>query len=268
MKTDEPGVDQQNDSAISFRGLGQYFLLRDKSGARAVEALHDVTLQIRKHEFVAIVGPSGCGKTTLLNIAAGLVKPQFGEVKVNGKTPRSGQKDVAYMLARDALLPWRTSVRNVEYGLELSGVGKKERRARAGELLAEVGLAGYENAYRSQLSHGMRQRVALARTFALKSSILLMDEPFGALDSHLKIQLGELLLRLWEQDKRSVMFVTHDLHEAIALADRVIVMRPKPGHIAADIPIPLPRPRDLNSLQVNAEYHDLYQHIWSVMGNV
>lgn len=259
---------QESGAAISFSHVGQYFLLRSTSGARAVEALHDVNLEIQKHEFVAIVGPSGCGKTTLLNIAAGLVQQQFGEATVNGAVPRSGQKDVAYMLARDALLPWRTAIRNVEYGLELNGVDKKERRHRAAELLAAVGLSGYENAYRSQLSHGMRQRVALARTFALDSSILLMDEPFGALDSHLKIQLGELLLSLWEKNKRSVMFVTHDLHEAIALADRVIVMRPKPGHIAADIPIPLPRPRDLNSLQVNSEYHDLYQHIWSVMGNV
>lgn len=255
------------DTGITFQGIKQFFLLQDKSDARAVEALGGVSLQVEPRQFVALVGPSGCGKTTLLNIAAGLLSPYEGHVLVNGKPPASGRHDVAYMLARDALLPWRTALRNVEYGLEIRGVRKSEREPRAKEMLAAVGLKDFATAYRSQLSHGMRQRVALARTFALPSPVLLMDEPFGALDVHLKIQLGELLLQLWEQDRRTVMFVTHDLHEAIALSDRVIVMHPTPGRIAADIAVPLPRPRSLTELQTSAEYHDLYRQLWSSMSH-
>lgn len=256
-----------NEVGISFKSVRQYFILRDKSGAHAVEALGGVSLDIGRSEFIALVGPSGCGKTTLLNIAAGLISPQGGTTLLNGKPPAAGRGDVAYMLARDAMLPWRTAIRNVEYGLELRGVGKVERHDRAKELLNAVGLGRYENAYRSELSHGMRQRVALARTFALKSEILLMDEPYGALDIHLKIQLGELLLQLWDKDRRTVMFVTHDLHEAISLADRVVVMCPNPGRVIADVEIPLERPRSLNELQTNPEYHKLYSQIWSLMNH-
>lgn len=253
---------------ISFRGVRQYFILRDKAKAKVVEALGGVSLEVKPQQFIALVGPSGCGKTTLLNIAAGALAPQEGRVDVNGSAPALGRHDVAYMLARDALLPWRTAIENVEYGMELRGFQKGKCTERAREMLTAVGLEGFTNAYRSQLSHGMRQRVALARTFALPSPILLMDEPFGALDIHLKIQLGDLLLNLWEKDRRTVMFVTHDLHEAIALADRVIVMQPKPGLIAADITIPLERPRSLQSLQTSPEYHDLYSHLWSKMSYV
>lgn len=257
----------QDDLGITFRSVSQYFMLRHGAKTRAVEALQDVSLAIKPRQFVTLVGGSGCGKTTLLNIAAGLHLPQTGRVIVNGHPPALGRHDVAYMLARDALLPWRTTMGNVEYGLELRGVEKNERTNRAQHLLAAVGLNDFAGAYRSQLSHGMRQRVALARTFALTSPILLMDEPFGALDVHLKIQLGEILLRLWEDDKRTVLFVTHDLQEAIALADRVIVMRPRPGRIVGDIEIPLARPRSPQALQTNAQYHELYRHLWSLMGD-
>lgn len=255
------------DPGISFEAVSQYFMLKTGAGARAIEALANISLDIKPRQFVALVGGSGCGKTTLLNIAAGLHAPQTGRVFVNGTNPSLGRHDVAYMLARDALLPWRTAIQNVEYGLELRGFEKQERNKRSRILLEAVGLTGFENAYRSQLSHGMRQRVALARTFVLPSPILLMDEPFGALDVHLKIQLGELLLQLWDRDKRTVIFVTHDLQEAIALADRVIVMRPKPGRIVGDVDIPLARPRSIQALQTDAEYHALYRHLWSLMGN-
>ena len=257
----------QGELGISFQAVSQYFVLRANGNARAVEALRDVSLAIKPRQFVALVGGSGCGKTTLLNIAAGLHVPQAGHVEVNGRRPALGRNDVAYMLARDALLPWRTTIANVEYGLELRGIRKVDRRARALQLLGAVGLGDFASAYRSQLSHGMRQRVALARTFALNSPILLMDEPFGALDVHLKIQLGELLLQLWEEDKRTVLFVTHDLQEAIALADRVIVMRPRPGRIVGDVDIPLARPRSLQALQTSSEYHELYRRLWSLMAD-
>ena len=252
---------------ISFKHVRQYFMLKDRGKVQAVEALGGVSLEIKKTQFIALVGPSGCGKTTLLNIAAGLVTPQSGGALLNGKPPAAGRPDVAYMLARDAMLPWRTAIGNVEYGLELRGEGRAARRERARELLNAVGLGRYENAYRSELSHGMRQRVALARTFALKSEILLMDEPYGALDIHLKIQLGELLLQLWDKDRRTIMFVTHDLHEAISLADRVIVMCPNPGRVIADVEVPLERPRSLSELQTDNRYHELYSRIWSLMSH-
>lgn len=252
---------------ITFQGVKQYFLLRDKAKTKAVEALGGVSLEVEPRQFIALVGASGCGKTTLLNIAAGLHAPQEGHVHVNGRPPALGRHDVAYMLARDALLPWRTAAKNVEYGLELRGFDKRLRAERAHDMLGAVGLSSFANAYRSQLSHGMRQRVALARTFALPSPILLMDEPFGALDIHLKIQLGELLLKLWEQDRRTVMFVTHDLHEAIALADRVVVMQPNPGRIVANVEVPLSRPRSLQELQTSPEYHELYSHLWRQMNH-
>jgi len=252
---------------ISFKQVRQFFMLRERGRAQAVEALGGVSLDIGRAQFIALVGPSGCGKTTLLNIAAGLLSPQSGVALINGKPPAAGRPDVAYMLARDAMLPWRTAIGNVEYGLELRGERRAERRERARELLQAVGLGRYENAYRSELSHGMRQRVALARTFALKSEILLMDEPYGALDIHLKIQLGDLLLKLWDKDRRTVMFVTHDLHEAISLADRVVVMCPNPGRVIADVEIPLERPRSLSELQTDPRYHELYSRIWSLMSH-
>ena len=256
-----------SEAGISFEDVSQYFMLQNGANTRVVEALAGVSLKIPPRQFVALVGASGCGKTTLLNIAAGLGSPQVGTVMVNGSKPAVGRHDVAYMLARDALLPWRAARRNVEYGLELRGVDSAERSRRAEQLLAAVGLSDFAGAYRSQLSHGMRQRVALARTFALPSPILLMDEPFGALDVHLKLQLGELLLRLWEADKRTVVFVTHDLQEAIALADRLIVMQPKPGRIVGDIEVPFSRPRSLQALQLDPGFHELYRQVWSLMSH-
>jgi NitT/TauT family transport system ATP-binding protein len=169
------------------------------------------------------------------------------------------------MFARDALLPWRTALRNVTLGLEPLKLPAAEVRKRASMMLGRVKLGDFLDAYPSQLSQGMRQRVALARTFALPSQVLLMDEPFAALDAHLRIEAGDLLLQLWEQDRRTVVFVTHDLHEAIALADRVIVFHPRPGRIATELRVPFSRPRSVEELQENPEYHDLYRHLWRAM---
>lgn len=253
---------------VAMRDITHYFLLESGARPRAIEALHDVSLTIEAREFVALVGPSGCGKTTLLNMVAGLVAPQVGQVEVGGTPPREGRDDIAYMFARDALLPWRTVLGNVTFALEMRGVRKRRvREAIAREMLALVGLEPFADAYRSQLSQGMRQRVALARTFALSADVLLMDEPFGALDPQLKIQLGQVLLELWEKHRRTIMFVTHDLHEAIALADRVVIMNPRPGHIAAEVRIDLPRPRNIKDLQTNEQFHRLYRQIWQVMDN-
>ena len=233
--------------------------------AAGVLAVSDISLHVARGEFVSIVGPSGCGKTTLANFAAGLLPLDVvhGAFLVGGKPPVVGNPDIAYMLARDALSPWRTALGNAELGLEIRGVAPSERRARAMDLLDKVGLKGFENAYPKALSHGMRQRVALARTFCLDSQILLMDEPFGALDAQTKLQLEDVLLSLWQRDGRTVIFITHDLAEAVSMSDRVVVMSARPGRIIADIPITLGRPRSVRALQKDARYHELYSAVWS-----
>lgn len=231
-------------------------------GGRPV--LDDVTLQMRQGQFVSLVGPSGCGKTTLLNLCAGLV-PWDGsdQVQVLGGAPILGSRRVAYMLARDSLFPWLTALENAAFGLRMRGVPKEQRLRRAREMLDAVGLSSYGDAFPKQLSHGMRQRVALARTFALDSELLLMDEPFGALDAQTKLQLEDLLATLCQQFNRSVLFVTHDLGEAVALSDRVVVMSSRPGRIVADVQIDLPRPRSVRALQAAPRFHELYRELWT-----
>ena len=245
--------------AISVEGLSHRFA----SGLLAVE---EADLRVAPGEFVVIVGPSGCGKTTILNIIAGLLSHETGNVQVAGSPPKAGRKDIAYMFAQDALLPWRRVIDNVLFGIEIQSGTRgltPEVRKRAVDLIALVGLAGFENAYPRQLSHGMRQRVALARTFMMPSPVLLMDEPFGALDAHTKLTLENGLLRLWESNQRTVLFITHDLAESIVLADRILVCTARPGRIKADIRIDLPRPRDIGALQNDPQYHEYYQRVWT-----
>jgi NitT/TauT family transport system ATP-binding protein len=243
-------------SAISIANLTVRF-------GRQVLAVDDFSLEVAEGEFVSIVGPSGCGKTTVLNQLTGLLPVQPGRISILGSPPREGNANLAYMLARDCLLPWRTALGNARYGMEARGVPRAQADARARELLARVGLAGFEDHWPKALSHGMRQRCALARTFALESPILLMDEPFGALDAQTKLVLEDLLLQLWQERRRTVVFITHDLAEAVALSDRVIVMSARPGRIVAEVPIPLPRPRSVRALQRSAEFHDIYSHVWA-----
>lgn len=226
---------------IAVNGVRQVF-------DNGFEALQRIDLSIPSGQFVALVGASGCGKTTLLNMIAGLIRPTEGELLIAGEPPVLPNLDVGYMFARDALLSWRRADKNVELPLEVRGWPKEKRRERSHELLKTVGLEGRERHYRLQLSQGMRQRVAIARTLAADPSILLMDEPFAALDARTKLALQEEFLRLWEStgdgaDRKTVVFVTHDLTEAALLADRVIVMLPHPGRIAEDRVINLPRPR-------------------------
>jgi len=230
-----------------------------------VLAVDNASLAVRPGEFVSFVGPSGCGKTTILNTLTGLLPLQQGEVSILGKPPHPGNADIAYMLARDCLLPWRTVLQNACYGMEVRKLPKAEREQRAHALLRDVGLAQFVNAYPKALSHGMRQRCALARTFCLDSPVLLMDEPFGALDAQTKLQLEDVLLRLWASQQRTVVFITHDLAEAVALSDRVIVMSPRPGRIVADIPISLPRPRSVRELQKDPAFHHYYAQLWTLL---
>jgi len=228
-----------------------------------VLAVDNASLEIADGEFVSIVGPSGCGKTTILNLLTGLVPLTQGRISLLGKTPVVGNPDVAYMLARDSLLPWRSALDNAGYGMEIRGVAPQERQRRARELLAEVGLKGFEQHYPKMLSHGMRQRCALARTFCLDSPVMLMDEPFGALDAQTKLQLEDLLLNLWTEHRHTVVFITHDLAEAVALSDRVVVMSARPGRIIADMRIELDRPRSVRALQKLPRFLEIYAQVWS-----
>lgn len=230
-----------------------------------VMATQNVSFSVRKGEFVALVGPSGCGKTTLLNMMAGLVSPSSGSVRLNGEDCRVPRRSVGYMFARDGLMPWRTARRNVEFGLELRGVSRKERHELAHELLHKVGLGGFDNAYPKELSQGMRQRLAMARTLAIDPDVILLDEPFAALDADTRVTLQTEFSRIWDALGKTVLLVTHDLHEAVALSDRVIVMSGRPGTIKADIPIDFERPRNIAELRFTPEFHKLTEDVWHAL---
>lgn len=236
------------------------------SSANPVLAVDDVSLRVAQGEFVSLVGPSGCGKTTILNLLTGLLtEPWQGHVELMGQLPAPGNAAVSYMLARDCLFPWRTVLQNACYGMELRNVNKATRERRARDLLARVGLGEFIDKFPKALSHGMRQRCALARTFGLDAPVLLMDEPFGALDAQTKLQLEDVLLGLWNEHRRTVIFVTHDLAEAVAMSDRVVVMSARPGRILADVRIGLERPRDIRALQKDKRFHEIYSHIWGLL---
>ena len=227
-----------------------------------VPAIGDLSLEVAEGEFVAIVGPSGCGKSTLLKVVAGLQAAQSGTVAVaraeGGREPKIG-----FMFQRDTLLPWSNVTSNISVGCELSGLPKDQHAARIASLIALVRLQGYENHYPAALSGGMRQRVSLARLLAFEPDIYLMDEPFGALDYQTKIIMGRELLRIWEARRRAIVFVTHDIEEAVALADRVIVMSARPGCIVASHDVVFERPRDPRSLRGDPRFGALVQSIWS-----
>lgn len=227
-----------------------------------VRALEPTDLHVDPGEFLAIVGPSGCGKTTLLNIIAGLVPQSSGTVQVDGKPPRAGNRQVGYLFARDSLMPWRTVQANVELNMEVFGYDKAKRRERAVEMLAKVGLSAFASSYPAQLSQGMRQRVAIARTLASMPSIVLLDEPFSALDAQTKLLLQETFSELWQNMEATVILITHDLHEAVALADRVVIFTSRPGRVKKVIDVDLSRPRSVVDLQAEPRYHELYEQAW------
>jgi NitT/TauT family transport system ATP-binding protein len=231
-------------------------------GESTRQVLTDIDFTVADGEFVAIVGPSGCGKTTLLNVLAGLEPVQHGEVLVQDAKPRAGRSDGGWMLARDCLLPWRRALDNAALALELQGVDAKTRRERAAVALASVGLAQAGRRYPAQLSHGMRQRVALARVFAAAPDVILLDEPFSALDPQNRILVQDAFLQVWERQRSTVALITHDLGEAICLADRVLVMSASPGRIKSVYDVTLPRPRSASDLRGAPEFHELYEAMW------
>jgi NitT/TauT family transport system ATP-binding protein len=233
---------------------------RDPSGGAPRRVLNDVSLDIREGEFVALVGKSGSGKTTLLNVLSGLVELTSGTVDVLGTSPRQARDSVGYMFARDALLPWRTARKNVEFGLEIRRVDRQRRRELSRRYLDLVGITeSASKLWPWQLSQGMRQRVALARTWALEPRLLLLDEPFSALDAHTRESVQQEFLRLWEEHKRTVVFVTHDLSEAIVLADRVVLIGE--SRIVADVSIDFERPRDIEDVSMTPEFQSIRRRL-------
>jgi NitT/TauT family transport system ATP-binding protein len=229
-------------------------------------AVSDATLSVADGEFVAIVGPTGCGKSTLLNVAAGLLAPSAGAVNIFGAPLADLNRQSGYLFQADSLFPWKTSLQNVAIGLETAGVASGEARSRAQTWLKRVGLAGFAGRYPHMLSGGQRKRVGLAQVLIRDPKILLMDEPFGPLDAQTRQIMGNLLLDLWSADRKAVMFVTHDLEEAIALSDRVVIMSAGPAaRIIGDWRVPLSRPRDISEVKLDRGFHELHREIWNVL---
>jgi ABC-type nitrate/sulfonate/bicarbonate transport system ATPase subunit len=243
------------DSFIQFDGIQMRF---GPPTAAIPLVLDGINLSVAQNQFVSIVGRSGCGKTTLLNIAAGLVGATSGEVRIDGKRVNGPGQGQGMVFQQHALFPWLTAVGNVAFGCRKSGLARAEKRDLAMQLLELVGLADAADKYPRELSGGMQQRVSIARALALDPEILLMDEPFGALDEMTRIELQEELLRIWEARKKTVLFVTHSINEALILSDRVILLSSHPGRVARDITVTLPRPR----IRTDPDFNAMYQDIW------
>jgi NitT/TauT family transport system ATP-binding protein len=235
-------------------------------GGRAVTPVASLSLDVRDEEFVALVGPSGCGKSTVLNMIGGLIRPTAGEIRLDGVRHAGVPPRVGYVFQKDTVFPWRTVHRNIALGLEYRGVPAAERERRVREAIRLIGLDGFEDAFPATLSGGMRQRVALMRTLVVQPEILLMDEPFGALDTHTKLRLQAQLLELWLAHRQTVVFVTHDLAEAITLSDRVIVLTSRPGRVKLVHEVKLPRPRDVIRVRETEEYAREFGALWHVLG--
>ena len=234
--------------------------------AGSYTAVKDVTLSVGEGEFVSVVGPTGCGKSTLLNVAAGLLRPTSGAVNVFGEPLAGVNRRAGYMFQSDALMPWRSAIANVTAGLQFRGVAPEEARRRGEQWLERVGLAGFGDRYPHQLSGGMRKRTALAQMLILDPQILLMDEPFSALDIQTRQLMENELLELWSADRKSVIFITHDLEEAISLSDRVVVLSAGPAtRPIGEYAIDLPRPRDVAEIRHTQRFVELHDQIWHAM---
>lgn len=246
---------------ITFSGIGKDFQLND----RVVRAVEGIDLQVRRGEFVVLVGPSGCGKSTLLNMVAGLFPPTRGQVTYAGRPVSGVNLKTGYMTQNDHLLPWRDVVGNISTPLEIKGMPKAERQERVRQLVELVGLSGFEKSYPSQLSGGMRKRTALARLLAYDPETLLLDEPFAALDAQLRLNMQMELLRISRALNKTILFVTHDLDEAVALSDRAVVFSPRPGTIRHIATTPLQRERDLTRLRHDPAYVRMTAELWDLI---
>jgi NitT/TauT family transport system ATP-binding protein len=229
---------------------------------RAVQAMAGLSLDVAPGELVTLVGPSGCGKSTLLNVVAGLLPPSGGRVLFKGAPVCGVNAAIGYVTQADNLYPWRTLRENVEFPLEVRGVGAAERRRRAVTLIERVGLGGFEDHYPYELSGGMRQRANIVRTLVYDPEVILMDEPFGPLDAQTRLLLQDQLLQLWDAARKTIVFITHDLTEAVALADRVVVLTARPGRVKRVCPVPIKRPRDLFHLHDDEGFRRTYDTLW------
>jgi NitT/TauT family transport system ATP-binding protein len=243
---------------IDIRHVSKSFHKRDA----VVDAVRDMNLTVERQEIVAVIGPSGCGKSTLLNMIAGLYAPTRGHIVYKGAAVKDVNTDVGYMTQKDNLLPWRNVRDNVAFPLELAGVGKAERARRADQVIAHVGLEGFEDRFPSELSGGMRKRACLARMLLYGAETALLDEPFAALDAQLKLAMHDLVLRLADENKQTVVLVTHDLMEAVTLADRVLVCTRRPATVALEQRIDLKRPRDVLNVRFSNEFKEFYDTLW------
>lgn len=242
----------ENSVVLELHGVSKTFY--SDSGTH-IRALEDLNLLVRKGEFITLVGATGCGKTTLLNLIAGLDSPDDGQMRL-GNGLRFGD-NIAYVFQHYTLFPWRSTVGNVSFGLQMRGMGRKERKSKAFELLSKVGLSGFKNAYPHELSGGMRQRAAIAQALAIRPKLLLMDEPFGALDDSTRRELQQMLTELWQENRTTILFVTHNIDEAIVLGGKVLVFSERPGKIVREFKIDLSRPRDT----MTKEFTNLFMQI-------
>ena len=256
----EPGDDAPS---VALRDVTIAFRL---AAGATYTAVQNATLTVAEGEFVAIVGPTGCGKSTLLNVAAGLLAPSSGRVDTFGGALAGLNRTAGYLFQSDALFPWKTAIENIAIGLEIAGTPAADARKRAAQWMARVGLAGFGARYPHMLSGGQRKRVGLAQVLIRNPGILLMDEPFGPLDAQTRQIMGNLLLDLWSADRKAVLFVTHDLEEAIALSDRVVIMSVGPAaRIIGEWTVALPRPRDIAEVRHEKAFQDLHREIWAVL---
>ncbi len=233
-------------------------------GAATLEAIQELDLDVHEREFLSLIGPSGCGKSTLLNIVGGLTAASSGEILVDGERVTGPHPKIGMVFQEESTFPWRVVLGNVAFGLEMQGAGREERERKAREMVRLVGLSGFENRYPSELSGGMKQRVAIARALVMEPRILLMDEPFGALDEQTRIILGEELLRIREKLGQTILFVTHNISEAVQLSDQVVVMTARPGRIKEIVQIDLPRPRD-STIIASDRFGRLVGQVWSAL---
>jgi NitT/TauT family transport system ATP-binding protein len=251
-------------AALEARGIFKVFVTRGRSGRQALLALRDINLVVRRGEFMSLIGPSGCGKSTVLNMFAGLVDLTDGAVLHHGEPVHGVNTRVGYITQDDNLLPWRSTLGNVELALELKGIPRGVRQEKALDYVARVGLRGFEHHYPHELSGGMRKRVSIVRTLVDESvDVILMDEPFGPLDAQTRLILQDELQRLWQGSGRTIVFVTHDLVEAIALSDRIAIFTRAPGTIKAVRDVPIARPRDVFHIHEAGGFAETYDAIWA-----
>ncbi len=246
---------------LEFRDVGKRFY----KGATEILALKNASFGIEEGEFVSVLGPSGCGKSTLLNLAAGLSPPSYGTILYRNEPVTKINTRVGYITQRDNLLEWCSTYENIVLGLRIRGTPKARIRELADKFLELTGLTDFANHFPAELSGGMRKRVAMARTLIYSPELVMMDEPFSALDAHVKMLMHEELLRIWEKDRKTILFITHDLGEAITLSDRVVVMSARPGHVKLELKIDLPRPRDPFLIHTSPAFIQLYEKLWDAL---